>query len=202
MRHSRKAAATLPALATDDPPYRRRHRDGPAALLHTEWRDPDDTNPNHRQARQINGYRTFCPLRRMFRLTGTQITERHILAADKLRTAIDAATIGFSAERDLSLSVTAIMFGPLLGPSRNALLQAQAWRTARRALGIFTDEQRRMLTHVLLENRTIQSWAQSYEPPRNQQVEMGKLLAIVEILTLHFEAEIDEDIKRGRGIVA
>jgi hypothetical protein len=201
MRHSRKAPS-LPALASLDPPPHRIARDGPTAILRTEWRDPDDTNPNHRQARTISGYRTFCPLRRMLKASGTQITEHHIMAADKLRIAVDAATIGFSAERDLSLSVTALMFGPLLGPSRNASLQAQAWNTARRALGIFTVEQRKMLTHVVLQNRTIQSWAQSHDPVRNAQTEMGKLLAVLEILTLYFETEIDDDIRRGRGLIA
>jgi hypothetical protein len=81
------------------------------------------------------------------------ITERHILAADRLRAYADGARIGFSSERDLSLPATRIIHRPSTGPGRAALRQAGCWRNFVRAMAIFTAEQRQFVTFVLLLNR-------------------------------------------------
>lgn len=192
---SSREAASIEAV-------RRAAREGPTATMAATWRDPEDLNPRARAAREVAGYRSFCPLRRMLRYGAKEITERHIMAADKLRLIFDTATIGFSTERDLSLTIGAVLFGPMAGPTRLASRQARAWAPLQRCLGLYTAEQKRMLVHIVLDNHTLQSWAQSFEPARNPTSEMGKLLAVLEIMALHFDAEIEEERRRGGGLIA
>jgi len=133
---SRKPRSTLPRLQSlmEIPP---------AAQLASgkamKWRDPSDVTPSAtRTARTIKGWRSGDPLRACRQRHGDAcgITERHILAADRLRRYADGARIGFSIERDLSLPVTHIIYRPSTGPGRAALEQAECWRNFVRAMPI------------------------------------------------------------------
>lgn len=174
-------------------------RTGPTAVMLSEWRDPDDDNPRNRTAREIKGYRTYCPLRRMLRQHGTQVTERHIYAADKLRIAVDTAAIGLSGLREMLPLLVA--YGPRLAPPKFELRRAAAWREAMRALGCFTAGQRRMLTEIVLCNRSLAMWCDIVDAPE-PKIEMGRLLTILDVLEAHYAAEIDEALARGQVLAA
>src|SRR5215471_16768824 len=110
MRKASRKSSTLPALLSliESPP--------PAQLasgkaMRDEWRDPSDVTPSAtRTGRTIKGWRSGDLLRACRRRHGDAcgITERHILAADRLRSYADGAAIGFSGERNLSLPVNRI----------------------------------------------------------------------------------------------
>jgi hypothetical protein len=91
----------LPSLG-DPPPIRLANQ----SAMNSEWRDPEDTLPSAaRTARTVTGYRGYDPLRRCLARHGDRcgISERHVLAADRLRTFADGAAIGFSPPRDGNL---------------------------------------------------------------------------------------------------
>ena len=200
-RHRPGKNRTLPLLPSLVPPPDVRLTN--ATAMRSEWVDPDDVRPTAaRTAKTITGYRGFCPLRRMRDRFGavSGITAEHIAAADHLRQLMDAAVIGFQAPRDLDLPVTALFYRPSTGPSRTALKQAAAWAPLLRALRLFTPAQRELLEFVVLRNRSLQRWIDSLAKrglSADQRVEKGRLLAILDILTVHFQADIAADAPRG-----
>jgi hypothetical protein len=174
-------------------------RAGPTAVMRAEWRDPDDMRPNaQHKPREITGYRTYCPLRRMAAIKGSQVTDQHIYAADILRGQIDLAVIGRGGREMIALQRG---FGPVSGPSANAVLQVWAAMQARRALTRLAPAARIMLTEVVLFNRSIHAWCAALAAQRgwmpDKKIEMGKLIAILDILADHYAAEIDEALARG-----
>jgi hypothetical protein len=172
---------------------------GETAVMKTQWRDPDDMRPNaaHRP-REITGYRTFCPLRRMARLSGSQITEAHIAAADALRLAVDIATIGLTGEQSGVHGV----YGPTFGPSINAVLQAQAGTEATQVIWRLAPSQHRMTEAIVLRNRSLQAWCteRAAETRRtvSPEVEMGRLLALLDVLADHYGLQ---DMPEPREVV-
>ena len=169
---------------------------GPTGVMRSAWRDPDDVKPNAaHKAREITGYRTFCPLRRMMVQRGSQIEQRHVLAADFLRGQVDVAVIGKGARPMDVLSRQG--FGPVTGPPGSALEQVLAQTQARRALARLGPLTRVLVAEVVPFNRAIQAWCRMVDPTREPKVEMGKLLAALEILADHYNAEIDEALKGG-----
>jgi hypothetical protein len=176
-------------------------RDGPTAVLAMSWRDPDDLRPTAaRSARHIVGFRAFCPLRYMVRRHGgaADITERHILAADRLRHAADITAYGFTGEREL-LPINAIAYGPRSQPAVDFLVRSRARAELLRALALFDAADRALLTAVLLLNRSIAAWVRDRDgdaasPLRERQ----RLIGILDRLVAHFASEIDDDLSRGR----
>jgi hypothetical protein len=89
-RSHRKATSTLPPLPSTAEPetVRLMHRNagGPTGVMKANWRDPDDLNVHRRMAREISGWRSYCPLRRLMEQgRSSAISAEHILAADMLR---------------------------------------------------------------------------------------------------------------------
>ena len=163
--------------------------DGPAALMRANWRDPEDMRTQARRAREIGGWRSYCPLRRMASYRNSQITERHIIAADHLRMLADSAIHGFSA-REGMMPIGAVAYGPRPGPSAAAVAQAFAAHDLSRVLRRFTAPQQWMLVHVVLLNRTLTAWCGGREG-LNPQVEMGRLVCSMDQLEEYYSSEID-----------
>jgi hypothetical protein len=169
---------------------------GPTAVMRSQWRDPDDLRPNaQHRPREIDGYRTYCPLRRMSRSPGSQITPRHIAAADLLRSAVDMAVIG--SQGGYGLLGLGGLYGPLAGPSVGALRQSAAQREACRALTRLAPSQRALLTAIVLFNHSLQAWC-AETTGRNPQVEMGRLLGVLDVLADHYAGELDQQRASGQ----
>jgi hypothetical protein len=181
---------------------RKRKNGGPTAVHRSSWRDPDDTSPTAaKTARQVTGYRTFCPLRRIAQGRSSSITDAHIHAAEMLRKAADAAGIGFSAERD-GMPVTSIVYGPKLGPGKAAQASEKAARDFKRAVRPFGPDQLQMIQGILLRNWAVERWCHMENDRTGRKidprVEMGKLLAILEILAAYYKTDIEEGLANGR----
>ena len=111
MRAKHRAVATYVPTGTETPTAVRISSRSQTAVMHAEWRDPDDVKPTAaRTAKQVNGWRTFCPLRRAFH------NPEHIMAADKLREVFDVARLGYSVTR--TLISTDRTSQPSTGPSK------------------------------------------------------------------------------------
>jgi hypothetical protein len=201
MPRRRRALHLPPPLTLADPPaVRRLAREGAAAVARHDWADPDDTRPSAaRVARRVQGWRTFCPLRRMQGSSSSGIIAEHVAAADKLRELVDLARLGYSGDR-------ANIFVHLTPQPRTTLgaagmAQAAAGRAVTRALALFTPGQRLMLLSVILTNQSLQSWSQDRASITGRAVsaavEKGRLLALLDLLAAHFAAEIDEEVEAG-----
>jgi hypothetical protein len=164
--------------------------------MRSSWRDPDDTTPGARRTpKEITGFRAACALRRMLHrhAASSSITEEHVIAADLLRLQVDAVLIGFSGRREL-MPVQSLMYGPLTGPSMAAIRSAKAWKPLRRALALFTEAERRLLTWVVLENRSVTSWCAALLErglPALLNREMQMLVTMLDRLVEHYDVECD-----------
>jgi hypothetical protein len=196
------ARSTLPEAATVHPANRvalsdpagparvRQITQGPKQVMRAAWRDPEDFRLQARRAREINGWRTVCQLRRLQSLSGnSRITERHIAVGDHLRLLADLAAYGMSST-DGILPVTAVSYGPRAGPSANAEISAQASVDLLRGMRRVTDAQRWLVIHVVLLHGTLSSWCA--EMRFNAQNELGYLIAALDLLDDHFHSEVDE----------
>jgi hypothetical protein len=181
------------------PPRVRQVAGGSAQVMRAAWRDPEDMRLTQRHAREINGWRTVCQLRRMASLNGSRITERHIAAADHLRLIAEYAAYGPSASEGL-LPVTAIAYGPRQGPSAGAEAQAYAAAEITRLMRRLSGNQRWILIHVVIWHSSLASWCA--EMKFNPQTEMGYLLAALERLEEHFGSEVDEALNEGTARAA
>jgi len=171
---------------------------GSAAVMRATWRDPDDIRPTAaRRAREITGWRAFCPLRRMAANRGSDITERQILAADHLRCLAEQALVGFSGR---SMEAVTIGFGPRDGPTAAALAQAYACLDFARAMRRFDGRQRALITHVVLLCRPLAAWCA--QAGQSLPGETRRLLDALARLEGHFASEVDRAIAGERLVRA
>jgi hypothetical protein len=189
----------LPPLIAERPPE---VRIANASVMASSWIDPEDDRPNaSRTAREVAGHRAFCPLRWCIRRHGerSQITAKHVLATDHLRRLADAVLYGFNGNRNPFL-YTDMLPRPLLGPPQPALRRARCWRPFVRAMALFTQAQRRLLTAIVLLNRSVSAWCEELAAEGRrvlQRVEMQKLVICLDALAEHFDGEIQSDLDRG-----
>jgi hypothetical protein len=199
-RHAHAAAAAPAAVIEAPPASRLTQRPGsPAAIMSATWRDPTDLTPDARRApRVITGWRGFCPLRRMSAHPNSGITAGHIHAADRLREAIDLAALGYSGTRPLIHVATAAQPRWGLGPA--AVAQMRAVRSIRRVAGLCSPGQRVMLDAVVLRNQTLRQWLIGCDPPSTFRREKARLLAVLDLLAEHFDAEVQNDLSLGKRL--
>ena len=169
--------------------------------MRASWRDPDDLTPGARRTpKEITGFRTFCPLRRMSGHPNSGITAQHIMAADLLRERVDLASKGFTADRPLIYVAQQPL--PRFGMSRAAVAQMRAYRSVRRAIALFTNDQLFIVEAVLLRNMTLRAMCQGFDPPASQPAAKRHLLVILDALVDHFEQDVQDDLARGRRLPA
>ena len=121
------------------------------------------------------------------------------MAADRLRQAADAVAIGYSGAREL-VPIQSLTYGPKTGPGQAALRSVRAWPVYRRAMKLFCPLQRELIAHIILSNWTVRRWCEyrcEQGVPARQAVEMGKLLAILDVLVEHFASEVEQDLQHG-----
>jgi hypothetical protein len=209
-RRGRTTNTLHPLASLDMPPsVRRSQRDGPTAVAKAEWRDPDDVTPNaSRYAREITGWRTYDPLRKMMVQSGSQVTTQHVAACDMLRQAADVAALGYSGLGQLDgVPVTDARYGPKAGPASRSIAQVRALAVYQRAMRLFIcPGQIRLIHAVILGNSTLQRWCLT-EGERlgcvlRPGVEMGRLLSILDMLGAHFGTDIEEATNRGELLPA
>ena len=201
MRKAFRKRSTLPVLPSliESPPAVQL---ASGKAMRSEWRDPTDVMPSAARAvKTITGYRRYCPLRRCRWRHGesSNVSEKHILAADRLRALADAIAYGFTGKRDRWIYIQS-NFGPVSGPNRAALKQARASYEFHRVMKLFDVEQRELLTAVVLLNMSVAAWCRerrSQERPMDERKTRQALMVCLDILAEHFASEIEEDLARG-----
>lgn len=169
----------------------------PLHAMRAVWRDPDDITPGARRTpREITGFRTFCPLRRMAGDPASGIQAWHIMAADKLRELVDMATLGFSTDRPLIYVQQTTL--PRWGLNPAAVAQIKATRSVLRVITLFSRYELRLVEAIVLRNMTVRAW--SIDSGARQGTVKATLLDILDRLAQHFESEIDDELARGRRL--
>jgi len=135
------------------------------------------------------------------RQEGSQVSDRHIFAADRLRAAVDIAALGLSGLRDI-LPINSVTYRPKSGPSQTAQKQARACVEVARVWRLYTLGQRDLLIAVVIQNRTLATWCRSREKPISPARAMGMLLFCLDTLEAHYASEIDDDLAHGRVAAA
>jgi hypothetical protein len=195
------AAAGAAVANLDAPPASRLvQRPGTrAALMPTEWRDPDDITPGARRTpRTIAGWRTYCPLRKMAGHPNSGIGAQHIHAADMLREQVDIITLGYSGVRPLIFVTQSTQ--PRWGLSASDAKQMRALRSVRRVVLLFDAIQLRMLDAIVLRNVTLRQWVQGGGGLATSKHEKRRLMTILDRLSEYYDAEIEDDLARGRRL--
>jgi hypothetical protein len=195
--------SALPVLP-EEPPMVRKHLGGLTGTMETAWRDPDDTVPNaSRRPREVRGWRTYCPLRRLRARHGSEVTVEHVMAADHLRENWDIARCGFSNPRDILSPVNGLVPPqPKLGPTVTAVKQVTAANVVNRAMAAFpVARDRRMIHTVILCNATVSNWCRQ-EGARARRLleshrEIGRLIGVLDVLAEHFASEVAVKLRYG-----
>jgi hypothetical protein len=182
------------------PPRVRQLASGPTAVMKANWRDPTDLAPNaSKRPRELRGYRTYCPLRRMMQRPGSQVTDKHLAAADLLRVQVDMAVIGCSGSRE---GINAA-YGPRRGPSDVAVSQVAATISARRALARLSEAGRAMTQAIILHNISLHVWCLLETERRGRgadpDVELGRLLGVLDVLAEHYSTEAGQALASAAG---
>jgi hypothetical protein len=194
----------LPSLLPDGPPAIQRATE---KIMRGHWRDPDDIRPGAAHtAREVAGYRRTDPLRRCRARHGdrSSFSEDHIIAADILRRLADAVAVGLSGAKD-RFNMMFIQFAtqPRTGPTPTEVRQARAWRGFQRAMAMYGQADRELLTHVVLLNRSIAGWCQEKRALgliADDKATVRRLVGILDRLVEHFRGEVDRE--RNRGLAA
>jgi hypothetical protein len=175
-------------------------------VMRSEWLDPMDLDPHRRTGRTVVGHRGFCPLRWSLRRHGVRscFSVEHILAADRLRVLADAIAIGLSGSKD-RFNLTFVQFAtePRSGPTRTEVKQARAWQPFRRAMALFNDDERDLLSHIVLLNLATSRYIvvrRSRGVAVREPAIKATLLNCLDRLVEHFRSEIAREIQRGAVI--
>jgi len=202
MEARRRVILEPPEGAPPDPI--RQHRSGRTAVMQGEWRDPDDIRPNaSRYARSVKGYRAYDPLRWSRARHGerSQFTEEHVVAADRLRRAVDLARLG-GLPLPWAGNLRIEDYGPRSGPTASALAMIRAEREVNRVWRMFGVISRQQIAFVLLHNGSVTAWVKyrSFDAKTTYKHEMQRLIDILNRLVEHFDSEIREEIQKGAVI--
>jgi hypothetical protein len=189
-RSARATLAALPSLEIHSPSAIQLSN---RLVQRASWNDPAEgaTISAARSAKQVKGWRSFCPLRRLLERTNgaSGITIEHVTAADLLRMQYDIASLGLSGKRAQWVYIDS-NFLPSAGPTTAALAQTRAIRTVRRAMRIFTAEQQDLVHCIVLQNWPISRW-QKERGIGSHGTATAKLVACLDLLVEHFDAEIE-----------
>jgi hypothetical protein len=164
------------------------------------WIDPDDIRPDARRVpRSITGLRRYDPLRKLSGNAHSGISALHIMAADSFREQVDLAMLGYSGVRPLIF--VAQSPEPRWGLGPGALAQMRATRSVKRVLKLFDVAQLWMLDAIVLQNITLTQWTRSRDPVAAIRTEKTKLLVILDILAEYYDADVQDDLAKGKRLL-
>jgi hypothetical protein len=165
------------------------------------WRDPDDSNPNRRTAKMVQGHRRIDVLAGLH-VNGNLVTAEHMRAAKRYRTAYE---IGHEGARPAGAAS-----GPVQetlqpgGPTLAQLDQMAVYREATAAVG---PRLCAILIPVVLDNRDVSTWCKGRGPvdeagrrtDLRRDVGMGMLVAALDRLCDHLLPVIDGERRANRN---
>ncbi len=144
------------------------------------WRDPEDTSPNRRTARMIDGYRAADALTTL-KKRGGPITPLHMQAAIALRNAYEIGELGARPGYERP-EISSPQFGPMDGPQTMRLDALKSYRDAKQSV---PRSQWPILEHVVIKNASVSSYGTKNHRRRDQAV--GYLIAALDCLVDHYD---------------
>jgi hypothetical protein len=148
----------------------------------------------------VAGWRVYDPLRRMLADASSGVTEAHVLAADLFRKHAEVARLGFRSTAE-GLYVHTVP-EPIAGMSAADRQRVAAAREVDRVLRLFSPSYQRLLGAIVLGNLSLRAWVRLREQTTTRRVviltESRKLIAILDRLAAHFDAEVGALLERGR----
>jgi hypothetical protein len=144
------------------------------------WRDPEDTSPNRRKPKLIDGYRAADALITL-KKRGGQITPLHLQAATILRSSYELGELGARPGYERP-EVGSPQFGPTDGPAMMRLDSLKRYREAKQAV---PRSQWPILEHVVIKNASVASYGAAHHMRRDQAV--GYLIAALDCLVDHYD---------------
>lgn len=187
-------------MATADPEGPPRVRQIMGGVVRASWRDPDDIRPSaSRRPREIDGFRAFCPLRRIA-AAGGPITDRHIAAADHIRGLYDLARLGWASVRDLRM-YQRLPPGPSSGPTAGQVSQARAAHDLNRCLKSLVPLERDLVERVVLGNEAVAVWCIRF-PWLTPHTARTTLIVVLDRVADHYAFEVDQALAADSVVAA
>jgi hypothetical protein len=161
-----------------------------ALAARSEWRDPEDTNPNRRVPKMARGHRRYDPI--MHLLRSGSVTQEHALAADRYRLAWELGPGGAMPGYERS-EAGSQQYGPSSGPTAERANGERRWQEVQ---SLFTvPKQRACLEAIVLQRTEVYRWAKTANMSKIHAV--GYLQGLLDILWEHYKDEISEHIRRS-----
>lgn len=147
------------------------------SVVRAAWTDPDDKNPLRREAREVDGFRTFDAMAAMHKQNPATWTEAHVIAADRFRRDYE---IGIEGASQNGAGGTAAWSTD--GRMVARVDTATAYREAMDALGYSMGW---MVRRLVLQNWTLTDLAAHYGTTRNRV--SGRVEAALTRLVEHYD---------------
>lgn len=155
------------------------------------WRDPNDTTPNRREAKEVEGYRVAEALVTL-KKRGGQITDLHIRAGRKLLSDYELGEVG--ARPGWERPEIGGGFGSSDGPTVERL---NAMRKYREAKGAVPTSQWPIIWHVVIQNGSARQYAVERRMRKDQAV--GYLIAALDCLVDHYDLRNEEKRRKAKS---
>ena len=171
----------------------------PAHAHPMQWDDPEDSVQT-RHPKQVRGFKRGDPLGRLH-ARGIDVSKDHLIAANMLRCAWDAARLGYTGGNPLSEYVSGSP-GPAFGPSAGAVERAVQEREVQRVLRFVGPTVTPLLLYVVIGNNDVAAWCAA-EAKRTGQVrpcakkELGRLRGVLDRLVEYFGVDAARDRAKG-----
>lgn len=156
------------------------------------WRDPEDTSPNRRTAKMIDGYRAADALTTL-RKRGGPITPLHLQAATALRNAYELGELGARPGYERP-EISSPQFGPMDGPQVMRLEMLKKYRQAKQSV---PRSQWPILEHVVIKNASATSYGAEHRMRKDLVV--GYLIAALDCLVDHYDLKNKQQKKARKA---
>lgn len=180
------------ALRQDETDHRLKTGSAVAAI----WRDPDDTNPRRREARQVRHIRAKDPVDHM--VDNGIIGKSQGVTARKFRGDYERGEIGMQAARELGLPPGG--FGPSDGPTPTRVRYLLAWQATAAVVG---KNALPLMIDVIILGKSFAEIARASRKKHGQTrliyTAAGMLIATLDRLGEHYEG-IEEAARKRREV--
>jgi len=167
-----------------------------------EWADPDSPT-NQRVPKTVRGRKRCDEIGRLARTPGSAITALHIQSCNVVKTSFDIAKIGMSSGSRLETNTGSGSGRPSTGPGAAALKTLQYQQEIAKLFDHLGPAASVMLQFCVLENKPFTQWCAMQTDvngnPANRQVEMGRLLGLLDRLTEFTDEAVTGRVQHRSG---
>ena len=157
------------------------------------WRDPADTSPNRRDAKEVDGYRVAESLVVLKRWGGAEITDLHIKAGRRLMRDYELGEVGARPGWERP-EVGGGGFGSGDGPTVQRLNALRAFRAAKASV---PPSQWPVIETVVIGNTPVKQYAEKRQ--MRTRAAIGYLVAALDCLVDHYDLKNEEKRRKAKA---